>query len=479
MADNLAKKSFWSTFWTLMDTVFTKVTTLIVGIVLARLLDPSDFGLIGMMTVFIAISDVFIESGFGNAIIRKLDRTQSDLSTAFFFNIGVGIVAYCIIVSISPYVAIFYNEPQLEGLLRFVGFNVMLYSLCIVPNALLVSSFNLKKQAIADVFANIISGGVAIYLAYHGYGVMALIVQTLTLNAIKAICYWMAARWIPTLTVSKESVSYLWKFGSRALGIGLLGTLFANAYNIFIGKFYTKAELGYYTRADQFARVTPLTLDSVIQKVCIATFANLQDDKERLLAVYRKYVHVLCFLIFPLMFLIISISRPLILLVLTEKWENCVILMQILCFGFSFNSISTLNISLLNAINRVGYSLKLETYKKILFALIAIITFPIGLKAIAIGSAIYGILATCMNMSCSKRFINYKITSQLTDVLVYIVPSIISCCAALLICYFIDGNIQQILVASLVFIVFYLLAIFILRAKAVSYILELKRSIKK
>lgn len=478
MSDNLAKKSFWSTFWSVLDTACSKICVFLVGIVLARLLTPEDFGLIGMMTVFIALSDVFIESGFSNAIVRKLDRSESDLSSAFFFNVIVGVLSYLFIAILSPYIASFYDEPSLVVLLKYVGLNVVLYSLTIVPNALLIAHFKMKEQAVVNIVANILSGVIAIYLAYNGAGVMALIWQMLILNATKSILFWLAARWLPKFKIDYSSIVYLWNYGSKSLAIGLLGTFFNNLYNIFIGKFFTKTDLGYYSRANQFATLVPNTFNTVIQKVCIATFSAIQTDKERLCKVYQMYMHVMGFVVFPFMFLLALIAKPMIFLLLTDKWMDCVPLLQILSVGLAFGSFGMINICLLNAINEVGYSLKLEITKKTLFVIIMAITFPFGIIPLVTGSTIYNIIATGMNFSCSRRFIGYEYKYQLRDILTYLIPSLfIALCLTPILTIDTTPLIKLLIIIPL-YTTLYIVSMFVMRVKALDDIKILYTKLK-
>lgn len=475
--DNLAKKSFWATIWSLLDTFFTKFIGLFIGVVLARLLSPSDFGIVGMMAVFIALSDVFIEAGFSNALVRKLDRNEADCSTVFYFNIIVALIAYVTIYFISPLVAEFYNESSVEWLLKIAGINVVLYSLCVVPNALLVASFKIKVQTKINLVTNVIGGAIAIYLAYSGWGVVALVLQTLIANGLRCLLYWGVVGWRPKLVVARDSVSYLWSYGSKSLVIGLIGTLFNNVYNIIIGKFFSKQDLGFYTRANQFAVLCPNTLSSVFQKVSVATFASLQKERERLLVVYRKYIHVVAAFIFPSMFLLAALSKNIVLLLLTEKWLPCVMMMQILCIGMAFNPFGFLNISLLQALNHLDYSLKLEVTKKILYILIIVITCPMGIIPLVVGCAVYNFLATLMNLSCSKKYINYKYRDQLYDLGKYLIPSIISAVFVVLETIYISNDVFACVVGFLSFSVVYLALLKIFKSPVFVYVRDLKAKV--
>lgn len=475
--EHLAKKSFWATVWSLLDTFFSKFIGLFIGIVLARLLSPADFGIVGMMAIFIALSDVFIEAGFSNALVRKLDRNEADCSTAFFFNILVALVAYLVILLISPLAASFFNEPSIEWLLKVAGLNVVFYSLCVVPNALLIASFKIKVQTTVNLISNVIGGVIAIYLAYSGCGVVALVLQTLISNGLRCLLYWIIVGWRPKFVVAKDSVKYLWSYGSRSLAIGLIGTLFNNIYNVIIGKIFTKQDLGFYTRANQFAILCPNTLSSVFQKVSVATFASLQNEPERLLVVYRKYIHVIAAFIFPAMFLTAVLSKNIVVLLLTEKWLPCVLMMQILCVGLAFNPFGFLNISLLQALNHLDYSLKLEVTKKILYVLIIVITCPMGIVPLVVGCAVYNFLATLMNLSCSKKYISYKYRDQLFDLGKYLVSSIFSASLVVVETVYISNDTLVCIVGFLSFPAVYLLLLKIFKSPVFAYVRDLRAKV--
>ena len=479
MAEKLAKKTFWNTLWSLFDTILTKGVTFLIGIILARILSPSDFGLVGMMLVFVALCDTFIESGISNALIRKLDRNTIDFNTAFMCNIMMGIFAYAVLYYSSPFIANFYNEESLEQLLKVFGINVLLISLSIVPNAIIISSFRIKDQVKVNFYANIIAGGLAIAAALNGFGVWALIIQTVTTNLVKTIGYHLLVKWRITFVFSKDSFRYLVNYGSKSLLIGLIGTLFYNLYNLLIGKFFTKSDLGYYTRANQFGQFPVSILQSAIQKVTVATFSNLQYDKPHLKDVYRKYVHIISFIVFPSLFVISVLSKPIILFFLTKKWLDSIIILQILCIGFAFSPLGILNLCLLQAINRIDYSLKLEIAKKAIYIVIILISFPMGIIPMVIGASFNNIVGTLMNLSCSKRFIDYFYFEQLKDMGGYLLLTLITSSIVYPLIVFTDiSNFLKLLVGCVAFSLIYLALCYVIKVKALKYVVELKTKVK-
>ena len=219
-------RQFWGVIWSLFDRLGAQFVTFIIGIVLARLLTPADYGLVGIIAIFIAVSNVLIEGGFSNALIRKLDRTESDLSTAFYFNVVVGIFLYVLLFFLAPFIATYFEDPLLIPLLRIIGLNVFFNSLCIVQNAILTAELNIKLQTLISLCSQIPMGIIAIYLAYKGFGVYALAIQSVGYTFIKTILFWCFARWRPITGFSKDSFNYLLSFGSKLVGANLIGTVF-------------------------------------------------------------------------------------------------------------------------------------------------------------------------------------------------------------------------------------------------------------
>ncbi len=478
MKENLAKSSFWSTFWTLTDTIATKGVAFVVGIVLARLLTPSDFGIIGMMLVFTSLCDVVIESGTSNALIRKVNRNDCDCSTALYLNLGVAIVAYTLLYLFSPFIAHFYNEKIICKLIKVAGLNVLISALCIVPNALLIAEFKTKMQAKVNIIANLLSGITALALAYWGFGIWALIVQTIVSNVLKCCGYWISIKWKPTICISKDSLSYLWNYSSKSFLIGMIGTFFANIHSLLIGKFFTPVDLGYFSRANQFAQLPNSIINSTFQRISVATFAVLQDDKEHLLNVYRKYIHVISCVSFALFFFLALISKPLVLVLLTDRWLSCVPMISIIAIGLAFSPLGIINLCLLQTINKLDYSLKLEIKKKMLFILILILTIPLGLMPMIIGATLYNILATMMNMSCSKKFIGYIYLDQFKDIFAYLLVTIISSVITILAGMLMEDTWTVLILQSIIFWTLYWGSIYLFKLSALKYFFEIKNKIR-
>lgn len=428
---SLANRSFWGALWSFVDIFSRQILTFLIGIILARILSPSDYGLIGVLTIFITLSNVFIEGGFSNALIRKLDRNDRDYSTAFYFNIAVGVVFYMFLYSISPLVASFFDAPILSSLLRVVGLNVLFNSFCIVQNAILTAGLRIRIQTIISISSQIPMGIFAIYLAYKGYGVWALAIQQVGTTFLRTILLWIVAKWRPKSKFDKQSFLYLFNFGSKLVGANLLGTFFNEIYSFVIGKYIGKSSLGYYTKGKSLAEQPKGIITGVIQKVAIPTLVNYQSDKTKLREVYAKYIEVTSFIMFPIMMTLILIAPSLIVVLWTEKWLSVVILFQVLCFGYAWEPIGALNMSLLQVVNRTDYLLKLEFVKKPLLLIILFISIRWGIYGIVIGQACYSILATIINMQITRNILSYRYRDQFKDILKYFLcalfPLILGC----------------------------------------------------
>ena len=412
-------RQFWGVIWSLFDRLGAQFVTFIIGIVLARLLTPADYGLVGIIAIFIAVSNVLIEGGFSNALIRKLDRTESDLSTAFYFNVVVGIFLYVLLFFLAPFIATYFEDPLLIPLLRIIGLNVFFNSLCIVQNAILTAELNIKLQTLISLCSQIPMGIIAIYLAYKGFGVYALAIQSVGYTFIKTILFWCFARWRPITGFSKDSFNYLLSFGSKLVGANLIGTVFNEIYSIVIGKCIGKQELGYYTKARSLASQPDMICAGVIQKVTLPVLANVQDDKYTLLLVYRKYIKMIMCLMAPLASFLILAAKPIVIFLWTDKWSESIFLFQMLVFAGLWSPVSYLNLCLLQVLNRTGYILKLEFIKKPISLIIILISVQGGIIGIVVGQILIAVIADTINMSISKQLLAYTYRLQFSDILRY------------------------------------------------------------
>lgn len=415
MSSSLKQKTVSGVWWSGIERFSVQGMQFLIQIVMARLLLPSDYGMIGMLIVFLAVAQTFIDSGFSNALIQKKDRDNTDYSTVFYFNVVVGILAYGLTFLAAPYIALFYQMPDLELVMRVIAVNLFLYSLTVVQRAQLTVKIDFKTQAKASIVAVCISGTVGILMAYHGFGVWALVFQAIVNATIEMLLLWIYARWIPTWIFSLKSFKRLFSFGSKLLLSGLLETVYRHLYTVVIGKKFSAQELGYYTRADQFAQFPSGNLSAIICRVIFPVLSDIQDEDERLEYVYRKYLRVSAYIIFPLMIGLCVLAKPFITLVLTDKWESSVILLQVLCLAYILYPVHTINLNLLQVKGRSDLFLRLEIIKKVVGVIILIVTIPLGVRVMCGGIVVSSFIALFLNTYYTKRIVNVGLVMQLRD----------------------------------------------------------------
>lgn len=411
-------------FWSSVERFSVQGVQFLIGIVLARILLPSDYGLIGMIAIFLSLSQALIDSGFSQALIQKKETSEKDYNTVFHFNFIIAVVVYGLLFILAEPIAVFYKEPVLVNLVRVIGLNIIFSSLSIVQIAKLSKSLDFKLQTKATLTSVIISGGVGIYLAFSNWGVWALVVQGLLRSSINTVLLFILTRWRPKFIFSKESFKTLFSFGSKLLLSGLLNAIFNNIYLIIIGKFYNVKELGYYTRANQFQQLPSETITVILQRVTFPVLSSIQNEQKKLENYYKKFIRFSAFIIFPIMIGLVVIASPLIKVVLTDKWVSAVPFLQLLCFVGILYPIQVINLNVLKVKGRSDLFLKLEIYKKILILLAIVTTFSFGIKALIIGQIICSFISLYINTYYTKKLINYSFFNQIKDLLPILLASI-------------------------------------------------------
>ena len=415
MAESLKNKTVKGTLWSSVERFSVQGIQFVVMIVMARILTPADYGLVGMLAIFISIAQCLIDSGFPQALIRKQDRTEIDNSTVFYFNIAVGFALYAILFFCSPLIAKFYNEPSLTILTRVICLSVIINSLVVVQRALFTINLDFKTQAKASLSGAFASGAVGITMAYTGFGVWAIVAHQLTNLTVVSVLLWIFSKWRPRWKYSWKSFRELFSFGSKLALSGLLDTLYRNIYLIVIGKIFKASDLGYYTRAHQFAEFPSSNLTGILQRVTFPVLCTIQDDDERLRNVYRRFLRVSAFVIFPLMMGLAGVAHPFIDAILGEKWAFSATLLQILCFSMMWYPIHAINLNLLQVKGRSDLFLKLEIYKKIIGVVILCITIPMGLVAMCYGQIASSIICLIINTRYTGKLIQVGFLRQMRD----------------------------------------------------------------
>lgn len=463
--------------WSALDKFAVQGGQFIIGIILARLLMPEDFGLIGMLSIFIAISQTFIDSGMGSGLIQKKNRSNVDFSTVFVFNLVVSVSFYGILFTTAPLIARFYETPQLVLLTRVLAINIIINSLAIVQRSKLIINIDFKTIAKVNVVSVLSGGLVAVYFAYTGWGVWALIIQNLVRALVSVVMFWILSHWKPSLIFSKESFKTLFGFGSKLLVSGLYATGLNEIYNISIGKVYSASELGYYTRSKQFAEVSAGTVTSIIQQVTYPILASIQDNKERLVSVYSRLIKMTAFLVFPAMTLLALLAHPFIMLLLTDKWAPAIVLLQWLCFARVVTPISALNMNILNAVGRSDLFLKVDLAKAPIIIATLLITIPLGVKAIVIGNVITSVISFFINAYLPGKLFGYGAKQQIKDMILIFIATAVMAIAVFLITLLFENYYLQLGLGLITAIVFYAITSYFLKIEELNEVKNILRKI--
>lgn len=412
--------------WSTIERFSSQGIGFIISIFIARILSPADYGIIGMIMIFIEISGVFVGGGFGAALIRKQNRTDADLSTVFYYNIAISILFYLLLFIASPYIASFYGKVIIASVIRVVGLKIIIGAFGAIQSTLLNIKIDFKTQTKISFIALIISGTIGIIMALKGYGVWTLVVQSLVQTFISTIMLWIFIKWQPKFIFSKNSFLELFGFGSKLMLSGLIDATYRNIYQVIIGKLFTSAELGYFTRAKGMAQLPSSNLTDVIQRVTFPVLSEIQNDSTKLESSYRKLLKMSAFVIFPLMLLLSALSEPLIKILLTDKWLPAVPLLQALCFGFMFYPIHAINLNLLQVKGRSDLFLKLEIIKKTVTTVVLFVTAPLGVLVMCVGIVFSSLTALVINTYYTGQLIQVGFFKQIRDIFPIFILSIIS-----------------------------------------------------
>ena len=425
---SLKHKTVHGVSWSLIDNLASSGISFLVGIVLARILSPAEFGLLGMIAVFIAVSNSIVDSGFSSALIRKTDANDSDYNTVFYFNLLLGILLYFLLFLCAPLISSFFHEPSLIPVARVMGVILIINAFSIIQRTILVKKVDFKTQTKISLIASVSSGIVGIAMALSGLGVWSLVGQQLTRQLLNTLFLWILNSWRPAREFSKKSFKELFGFGSRLMLSEMINTIYKNLYYLIIGKFYSASLLGQYTRAELFNTVFSSNLTAVVQRVSYPVLSSIQDETDRLKQAYRNVIKTTMLVTFACMLGLSAIAKPLILLLIGDKWLTAIALVPIICFAEMLYPLHAINLNMLQIKGRSDLFLKLEIIKKV-FAV-----FPIGLgifygiEYMLWGSVLTSFVAFFLNSYYSARLIDYSTWAQLKDIFPTFVVSL--CVAA-------------------------------------------------
>lgn len=413
MTDSLRKSALKGIIWSSFERMSGQLVGFVVIVIMSRILTKSEYGLVGMLLIFIDVAQTLADSGVTQALIRKPDRTQIDCSTAFIFNVSLSIALYLILFFAAPFIAGFYGQPVLTGLTRVLSLSVLLNALMMVQKALFTVNIDFKTQAKASLTAAILSGILGIWMAYGGYGVWAIVYYQLANLGFTAILLWLYSKWRPSLVFSYSSFRYFFGFGSRLTVAGVIHTVYRNMYLVAIGKFYKPASVGLYTRAHQFGSLPSYNVNNIIQRVTYPILCNLQDDTPHLVDVFIKFVRLTSFVVFPMMTGLSILATPIVRILLGGEWEYAGTLLSIMCLFMMWMPVDSLNLNLLQVKGRTDCYLRCEIWKKIFGVAILIITIPMGLEIICWGQVVRALADLVVDSYYTRRFYGLGIESQL------------------------------------------------------------------
>ena len=415
---SLKSKTVSALFWSFSDLLAGHGIKFIIQIILARLLVPKDFGIIGMIMVFIAVSQSIIDSGFSNALIREKESSQEDFSTVFYFNLGMAAILYIILFFTAEAISSFFKEPQLVSIIRVLALVLIINSFGLIQRTILIKKIDFKTQTNISLISSIVSGVIAIICALWGLGVWSLVIQTLLMQFIKSLLLSLSNRWIPSLIFSIDSFRKLFGFGWKLLVSGLIDTLYNNLYLLIIGKAFSAVDLGYYTNAQKLSDMASQSMTTTVQKVSYTVLSSIKEDEDKLRAAYMKIIKTTIFITFPLMMGSAAVADPLIRLIFGERWINSIVYFQIACFTGMLYPLHAINLNILQVKGRSDLFLKLEIIKKIIgISLIATILFlKLGIIVLLWGSVLSSFISYFINSYYSAEMVSYSTMQQIKDV---------------------------------------------------------------
>lgn len=417
----------WSMIWRLLEKCSVQIVSFIVTIVLARLLLPEDYGIIALITIFIALADVIVDGGLNMALVQKKDADNIDFSTVFFVSLTLSLLLYVVLYYSAPFIADFYHSPELIPVVRVLSLSLFLYALNSIQRAYISRKMLFRKMFYCNLLAVVLSGVIGITLAYKGYGVWALVAQSISNIFFSSLLMWFVVRWRPSFVFSLHRFSGLFSFGWKIFLSNFIITLFVKFRALIIGRMYKPATLAYYDKGNQFPGLISDTVCGAIQSILFPAFSEVQEDRVRVKSMMRRSINVTCLFMFPLMAGLIAVAKPLVLFLLTEKWLPCVPFLQIICISNFFRPITIPNGQAITAMGYSGITLKLEVIRKIVDVIILVVSCQIGVYAIAWGLVLFNFICLFINLVPNIRLLNYSISEQIKDVFPTFIASLLMC----------------------------------------------------
>ena len=416
MAESLKNKTVKGVGWSAIDNVSKYLVTFVVGIVLARLLSPDDYGLLGLIGIFTAVCDTLINAGFYSALIRKKDASEDDYNTVFIVNLSMSLLLYSVVFICAPLIAQFFGRDELTPLVRVSSLGLIINGLCLVQRCRLTKRIDFKSQTKITLVASISSGILGIAMAFLGFGVWALVAQGLSSSIIRAALLWHVNKWVPKLRFSKTSFHELFGFGWKMMVSGILDTLWKEMYQLVVGKFYSPATLGQYTRAKHYSQMLSSNVTSVVQRVTFPVLSSIQDDKSRMVSAYRRMIKTTMFVTSISCFFLGAISEPLIHCMIGAKWHEAAVYLPLICINGSTYPLHAMNLNMLQVQGRSDLFLGLEIIKKVIAVGPLLIGVFWGIMPMLLASIITNIIAYFLNSYYSGKLLGYSSWMQIKDI---------------------------------------------------------------
>lgn len=415
-APSLKTRTVSGVAWSAADLLFGNGVTFLVGLVLARLLSPDEYGLIGICTIFIVIFNGIIDSGFSASLIRKKDAGDADYNTMFIVNMLLSLLLYAVLFLCAPFIADFFKRDELVNLVRVMGVILILQALSIVQYTILSKRIDFKTKTKATVVSSIASGVIGIVMAFTGFGVWSLVAQQMSKHALYTVCLWSLNKWLPRFIFSMHSFRYMWGFGWKMMVSGLLDHTWSQLYQVVVGKFYSPATLGQYSRAKEYGHIFSTNITAIVQRVSYPVLSELQDDTSRMVAAYRKVIKTSMFVTAICMLSMGAVSEPLVFCLIGSKWHQAATFLPIICISLSLYPLQAINLNMLKVQGRSDLFLILEIIKKIIAVGPLCLGIFIDIYWMLIGSVVTGIISFFLNSYYTGNNLHYSSWRQIKDV---------------------------------------------------------------
>ncbi|MBP3223846.1 MAG: lipopolysaccharide biosynthesis protein [Campylobacter sp.] len=480
MQENIIQKTKIGFFWNALEKFGVQIVNFVLTIILVRLLSPSDFGTMAFLSVFISISNIFTEGGFLRALIQKRDCNEHDFSTVFIFNIIVGTGFYIILFFLAPFISQFYEIDSLTQIQRVIFLIIIFQALCVVQIAKFQLNINFKTLAFLNLTSIIFSGLLGVFLAYKGFGIWALVWREIIRSILMVVLYWYFSGWIPKTGFSKASFKRLFSYGSKLIGVGLIAIVVNGIYNMYIGKMYSTKELGYFSQGEHYPGLVSLIFVNILTTVTFPLMSYLQDDKSKLMEIFKRLIKINAIIILPVMFYFAFLSEEFVLTFLGEKWIMVADLLFWFALSYIFTPFSALNLNILNAVGRSDLFLKIEFIKLPIIFTTMLITFPISLKAIVIGRFISTFLSFFINTYICHKNYDFGALSQIWHIKNIIFAVLVMVISISICKFFITNAILCLILSAIIGSITYFFMLKIVKEEELEFVMiKLKNKFKR